>query len=202
MTLSALLLFAAALFLNAGTPGPSIAALVARVLSGGLKSVLPFLAAMWIGELMWLAAAVGGLTFLAQAYGAAFAVLKYAGCLYLLYLAWRMWNAPSEVDAADLPKGSGSRMFLAGMAITLGNPKIMVFYVALLPALIELDRLTPPGMAALALTALAVMTTVDLAWACAAAGARRLLRTPRAVRIANRGGAAAMGGAALIIATK
>jgi threonine/homoserine/homoserine lactone efflux protein len=59
-------LFAAALFVAAGSPGPSIAALVARVISSGLGSVLPFLAAMWIGEALWLIAAVLGLGFLAE----------------------------------------------------------------------------------------------------------------------------------------
>ena len=202
MTLAALLVFAAALFATAGSPGPSIAALVARVFSTGLKSVLPFLAAMWVGAFLWLAAAVGGLIVLAQTYAPVFSVLKYVGCLYLLYLAWRMWTAPTDVRAGELPAGSALQMFMTGMAITLGNPKIMVFYLALLPALIDLDHLTIAGFAALAATALAVLVIVDLAWAFAAAGARQFFRTPRAMRIANRTGAAAMGGAALVIATK
>ena len=50
MTLSALAVFAAALMVAAGSPGPSIAALVARVLTNGLREVVPFLVAMWIGE--------------------------------------------------------------------------------------------------------------------------------------------------------
>ncbi|MGH6906934.1 MAG: LysE family translocator, partial [Aestuariivirga sp.] len=57
MDLTILALFAAALFINAGSPGPSIAALVARVLTRGWRSVLPFLAAMWIGEAIWLSMA-------------------------------------------------------------------------------------------------------------------------------------------------
>src|SRR3546814_18458498 len=50
MELSALLLFAGALLLAAGTPGPSIAALVAQVLARGGRPALPFLLAMWVGE--------------------------------------------------------------------------------------------------------------------------------------------------------
>jgi len=53
MTLSNLLVFALALLIAAGSPGPSIAALVARVLSNGFRDVLPFLAAMWLGEAVW-----------------------------------------------------------------------------------------------------------------------------------------------------
>ena len=50
MTLSALAVFAVTLLVTAGTPGPSVAALVARVLTNGVRDVLPFLAAMWVGE--------------------------------------------------------------------------------------------------------------------------------------------------------
>jgi threonine/homoserine/homoserine lactone efflux protein len=54
MTISNLLVFALALMVAAGSPGPSVAALVARVLTNGFRDVLPFLAAMWLGEALWL----------------------------------------------------------------------------------------------------------------------------------------------------
>ena len=72
MALSSLLAFAVALIVTAGSPGPSVAALVARVLTNGIRDVLPFLAAMWLGEALWLTAAVGGLTVLAQTFALAF----------------------------------------------------------------------------------------------------------------------------------
>ena len=203
MELSALALFAAALFVNAGSPGPSIAALVARVISRGLGSVLPFLAAMWIGEALWLVAAVLGLGFVAQKFFLLFTVIKYAGVAYLLFLAWKMWTAPADVPSGDLPQDDSSlRLFLTGMALTIGNPKIMVFYLALLPSLIDLNSVGAIGLAELVATAVLVMMTVDLAWAFAASWARGWLRSPRAVRIANRASATAMGGAAVAIATR
>ena len=203
MELTVLGLFAAALFINAGSPGPSVAALVARVVSHGLGSVLPFLAAMWIGEALWLVAAVLGLGFIAETFYVAFSVVKYLGVAYLLYLAWRMWRAPVSVQAGTLPEaGSATRMFLTGMALTLGNPKIMVFYLALLPSIVDLGTVTSLGLVELVAVALAVLATVDLAWALAAAWARSMLRSPRALRIANRSGAVAMGGAAVVIATR
>ena len=63
MTLSNLLVFALALMVAAGSPGPNVAALVARVLSNGLKDVLPFLVALWLGEMLWLTCAVAGVRF-------------------------------------------------------------------------------------------------------------------------------------------
>lgn len=203
MELTTLALFAAALFVNAGSPGPGIAALVARVVADGLGSVLPFLLAFWIGELLWLVAAVTGLSLVAQTFGMAFLVLKYLGMAYLLLLAWRMWTRPVTVAAAELPRaGDPWRTFLAGFALTIGNPKIMVFYLALLPSLIDLGTVGAWGLLELCAVALLVMMTVDLSWALAAAWARRWLRTPRAMRLANRVSAATMGGAAAAIATR
>lgn len=203
MDIAALLIFAGALFVNAGTPGPSIAALVARVITRGPASVMPFLAAMWIGEAVWLTAAVFGLSLLAERFHEAFLVLKYAGVAYLLYLAWKMWRAPVDAEPETLPDaGSAIGLFASGMAVTLGNPKLMAFYVALLPSLIDIARIGWFGWAELVAVMLIVLMTVDLLWVVAASQARRWLRSPRAIRLSNRIGATAMGGAAVAIAAK
>ncbi len=203
MELSVLGIFAAALFVNAGSPGPSIAALVARVLSKGLASVVPFLAAMWIGEALWLVAAVLGLGVIAQKFYLLFSVIKYLGIGYLAFLAWKIWNAPVAVKAGDLPGDrSAVKMFATGLALTIGNPKIMVFYLALLPSIVKLQSITPLGLGELVGVALLVMMTVDLAWAFAASWARQWFQSPRAMKYANRASAAAMGGAAVVMATR
>jgi threonine/homoserine/homoserine lactone efflux protein len=203
MELPALALFAAALFVNSSTPGPSIAALVARVVTKGPKDVLPFLAAMWVGEALWLLAAVLGLSVIAQSFHVVFVAIKYCGVAYLIYLAWRMWTAPGAGEKREgAPKGTPAQMFLAGFAITMGNPKIMVFYLALLPAIIDLRAIEPSSFALLIATTVAVLMSVDLAWVGLASGARRMLKSQRAMRIANRCGAVAMGGAAAAIAVR
>lgn len=201
--LAALLAFAAALAVVTASPGPSIAALVARVFATGLKSVAPFLAAMWIGEIIWLSAAVLGLSFLAQQFQLAFTILKYCGAAYLLFLAYKAWTAPTEVASGELPDaGSPLRMFLAGLAITLGNPKIMVFYMALLPSLVDLAHVSLAGWLELSIVAVAVCIACDMAWALTASKARQFLKSRRAVQAANRTSAVVMGGAALAIAIK
>src|SRR5204863_306802 len=100
--LAGLLLFAGALALAAGSPGPSIAALVARVISRGNQGVIPFIAAMWIGEAIWLALAVFGLSVIAQTFYWAFLTIKYLGLCYLAYLAYKMWTAPVTVKEDEL----------------------------------------------------------------------------------------------------
>lgn len=203
MDIASLLIFAGALFVAAGSPGPSIAALVARVLTGGLRSVLPFLAAMWVGEAIWLSLAVFGLAFIAQSFHLVFTVIKWAGVAYLVYLAWRMWTAPVGAEKAALPSADRPwRMFAAGLAVTLGNPKIMMFYLALLPTIIDLGRVSMLGWAELVATMVIVLVVIDLGWAFAAQQARRLMKSPSAMRLANRLSAMAMGGAAVAIAAR
>jgi len=203
LEITVLAIFAGALFINSSSPGPSVAALVARVLTGGWRSVMPLLAAMWFGEALWLTAAVFGLSVMAQTFYWAFVILKYLGVAYLIYLAYRMWTAPSDVRDGALPANDSSwRLFLTGMAITLGNPKIMVFYLALLPSIVDLARISLVGWMELTVTMVAVIVAVDLTWVMIAAQARRWLKSPRAVRLANRTSATAMGGAALVIATR
>ncbi len=200
---SLLLVFAGALLVTAGSPGPSIAALVSRVLTRGFRDVLPFLAAMWLGEVLWLTLAVAGLAAIAESFHLLFVGIKWAGIAYLLYLAWKMWTAPATVDAATLASDrSPGRMFFAGLAVTLGNPKIMVFYLALLPSIIDLRTITLLGWAELALVLLVVLMAIDLTWSLLAVKARTFLRTPRAVRVTNRASATLMTGAAVAIATR
>lgn len=203
MDISSLLLFAGVLAVAAGSPGPSIAALVARVLTRGTRDVLPFLVAMWVGEATWLALAVLGLSVIAETFHLLFTVIKYLGVAYLLCLAWKMWRAPvSESDGA-LPRDSSAlRMFLAGIAVTLGNPKIMVFYMALLPTLLDLRHVSLVAWLELTATMVVVVVAVDLTWVMVAGQARRLLRSARAMRAANRASATVMAGAAVAIAAK
>jgi threonine/homoserine/homoserine lactone efflux protein len=203
MDMSALIIFAGALLVAAGSPGPSIAALVARVITRGWRDVLPFLAAMWIGEGIWLSFAILGLAYVAETFHMAFVAIKYAGVAYLLYLAWKMWTAPVETGGEALPNaGSRLRLFFTGMAVTLGNPKIMMFYLALLPTIIDVASVTLIGWAELTLTMVVVLVAVDAVWVLAATQARRLLKSPRAMRIANRTSASMMAGAAAAIATR
>lgn len=203
MSLTTLLVFAGALFIAAGTPGPSVAALVARVLSKGARDVLPFLFGMWAGDAIWLTFAVAGLAAIADTFYHAFLVIKWLGVLYLLYLAWKMWFAKVDAVKEELPEArSRGRLFLTGLALALGNPKIMMFYVALLPSIIDIQSVSTTGWSELVITLIVVLAVVDFSWMFLAAKARSFLKSRRAVRIANRASAGTMAGAAIAIAMR
>src|SRR3954462_5368838 len=188
MDLAGLLVFASALFIAAASPGPGIAAIVARVLGRGTRGALAFTAGVALGDVVWLTFAILGLSALAQAFHGVFEAVKYAGAAYLLYLAWKLWTAPVAPHPVeiDTSREKPLRLFLGGLAVTMGNPKVMVFYLALLPALVDLARITAVGFAELALVTLAVLATVFGAYIALAARARRLFTSPRAIRVMNR----------------
>jgi threonine/homoserine/homoserine lactone efflux protein len=203
LELTGLFVFALALFVAAASPGPAITALVARVLVRGTTGALAFMLGLAVGDVVWLTAAILGLAFIAKTFAVAFLILKYVGAAYLIYLAWRVWTAPVGAHAAAAPKAERPlRLFLAGLSLTLGNPKTMVFYLALLPNLIDLGGVTLLGYLELVGVTFWVLTVVDGGYILLAARARRLFQSPRALRWISRGSGALLAGAAVAVASR
>ena len=114
-----------------------------------MNGAVAFTAGVALGDVVWLTVAILGLAVVAQTFQGVFLAIKYAGVAYLLYLAWKLWTAPVESRdvAADTSDVKPVRLFLAGLAVTLGNPKVMVFYLALLPNIIDLHARDAAGLA-------------------------------------------------------
>jgi threonine/homoserine/homoserine lactone efflux protein len=204
MDLAGLVLFGTALLIAAASPGPGIAAIVARVLGRGMRGAVAFSSGVAIGDVVWLTFAIVGLAALAQAFHGLFVAIKYAGAAYLLYLAYKLWTAPvrtQEVAATEAGENP-LKLFLAGLAVTMGNPKVMVFYLALLPTLLDLAQVTLLGYAELVLVVLGVLGAVFGAYILLAARARQLFTSERAIRRLNRTTGAVMAGAAAAIASR
>ncbi|MCB1508825.1 MAG: LysE family translocator [Hyphomicrobiaceae bacterium] len=205
MSLAALFLFAGIFAAAAASPGPAVTSLVARVLSKGLNGAFGFIIGVTLGDLLWFAAAVSGMAVLAATFQPVFEVIKWLGVAYLVWLAVKMWRAPVDriESAHKLPERSDFLpMTLAGLSLTLGNPKTMVFYLAILPSVVDLAALTPAGIIELSAVIVVVLQIILGTYALAASRARRIFRTPRAVRLLNRSCAGIMTGAAAAIAAR
>jgi threonine/homoserine/homoserine lactone efflux protein len=202
MDTASLVLFASALLLASGTPGPGIATLVARVLGSGLGGGIPIALGLAVGDVIWLTAGVWGLAALARSYEAVFTVVKWVGIAYLVFLAWKMWTA--QVAARDVAaiarREPPMALFLAGLSVCLGNPKVMAFYWALVPTLIDLRTITVPGWLQLCLATFGVLTITFGGYMLLADKARALFKEAEAVRTLNRGAAVAIAGTALWMA--
>src|SRR5689334_7085178 len=158
MSLYGLLIFVAVYALAVATPGPGVAAIIARSLARGLKGSPAFIGGFLIGDLVWFTAAALGLSAIAKTGFAIFLVIKYAGAAYLLYLAYRLWTTtPQAISTTEEAKPQSSlSLFLGSLALTLGNPKTMLFFLALLPTVVHLETLNTAGF----LEIVAVIATV------------------------------------------
>ncbi|KRE21372.1 lysine transporter LysE [Bosea sp. Root483D1] len=203
MDLAGLLVFAGVYFLAVASPGPGIAAIVARSLSTGFRRAVPFVLGIAAADLIWLTFSALGLTLLMQSFHGLFLAIKYAGCAYLIYLAWKLWTAPVK-SLVDQPaaRGEGLRLFFGGVALTLGNPKVMVFFVSILPLVVDLKALTPLAFVEVAVLTMLIINTTLLGYAYAADRARRLVASPTTMRRINRITGGVMAGAAAAIAAR
>ena len=204
MTIYGLLTFCAVYALAVAAPGPGVAAVIARGLAHGLKGTPAFIAGFMVGDLVWFAIAATGLAALAKTAATAFVVIKWVGVAYLLYLAWKLWSAPAErvnVDEAG-DRQHGWRAFFASLLLTLANPKTILFFVALLPTVIDLASMNFVRFLEISASMCIVLPAVLGAYAFLAARARQLFTTPRAVRRLNRSSGVAMAGAAVAVATR
>ncbi len=204
MSASALLVFALIYALAVATPGPGIAAVIARALGRGARGAPAFIGGFLVGDLLWFSLAALGLAVLAQRAHTVFVVVRFAGAAYLLYLAWRLWRAqPGSFGArSELPRESNLQVFLGSLALTLGNPKTMVFFLAVLPTVVDLAHLSAAAFLLIALVILIVLPAVLGAYTLFAARARQRLSQPRTVRWLQRGTGAVLAGAAVAVAAR
>ncbi|MET3660516.1 LysE family translocator [Aquamicrobium ahrensii] len=204
MTLASFLAYSAALGVAAAIPGPGVTALVARALGSGFRSSFAMLLGLLLGDLFYLTAAVLGLAFVAQQFGMVFTVIKWFGVLYLAWLGWRFWRegiTPENIEAGRM-RGGLLSTFLGGLTLTLGNPKTMVFYLAVTPTVIDLNSITAYDYVVLAAITAVVLTIVLLPYLALASRARGFLSSPRALKVLNRTAGTFMVGAAAAIAAR
>lgn len=196
-----LLSFAAAFFVFAASPGPDNMTIMARTISHGAASGIAYGAGTVAGILIFLVLAAFGLSVIASEMGMLMTLLRYAGAAWLIWMGVKLWTAePVVPNIQQLQPSRGYwGVFATGIALNLGNPKMPLFYVALLPNLVG-PTLAWGQVAELAAVILAVEVLVIGGHVILAARARHFLRTPLVVRRVNRISGAAMVGAGVTVA--
>ncbi len=204
MTLASLLLFASVYLVAVASPGPGIAAIIARGLGQGMAAAPAFIAGFVVGDLIWFTVAATGLAVIAQQFELLFLAIKYAGCAYLLYLAWKIWTAPVAAGdvAAAKDKVKSWPSFLGSLSLTLGNPKVIVFFLSIMPLAVDMKNMSPLVFLEMAMVIVCVITPVMTVALVLADRARRVFTSEKALRRINRGTAGIMAGAAAVIASR
>jgi threonine/homoserine/homoserine lactone efflux protein len=180
-------------------PGPGVVAIVARALRSGFRSTIPAAAGTAVGDWALMSLSSLGLALLAQSLGKLFLIVKLGGAAYLFYLGYKYWVAgvaeTSDVVPADVRGG-----FLSQLALTLGNPKAIAFFVALLPTVIDLHHLKLSGYFQLSVASWVLIPAITLTYAALASRVGGFLTSRNARRRINRAAAVVMVGAGVGVA--
>ena len=180
-------LYAGALFILFLTPGPVWVALTARELAGGFNAAWPLALGVVVGDIIWPLLAVLGVTWIVSVFSDFMLVLRWVACLTFVtmgVLIIRNRNKSISTDSRLTRPGMWAG-FLAGVAVILGNPKAILFYMGVLPGFFDLTRLTWPDIALICFLSLIVPLIGNLMLSVFIDRARRLLTSPKALRRTN-----------------
>jgi threonine/homoserine/homoserine lactone efflux protein len=180
-------LFALAAVVLVAVPGPNLLYIANRALADGRRAGLASVLGVETGTLVWVCAAALGLSALLASSAVAFDVVRYAGVAYLVYLGVRTLLAREEEGDHAPPPASLARAYREGLLVQLSNPKVAVFFLALLPQFVVAER----GSAAVQILVLGLVlatvgVTISSLWALAAGSLGRRLRGSARLRRRQR----------------
>lgn len=189
MTLSPtdLLLYSGALAILFITPGPVWVGVIARALSGGFNATWPLALGVAVGDILWPLVAVLGITWILSVFTEFMAVLKIVASLMFLWMGYML------IRHADAQVGTDSRLtrpgmwagFIAGVAVILGNPKAVLFYMGVLPGFFDLTKVTAIDIAVICTLSFIIPLIGNLTMSIFVDRARRLLTSGDALKRVN-----------------
>ena len=194
---SHLLAFALLSFVLIIVPGPNVLFVVSRSLMLGRLAGVGTAAGGQIGVYLQVVAVAFGVGALVQRSVAVFTVIKLAGAAYLVYLGVRAIrhrrSLRDALEVAAQPRSFG-RILRDGIVVGVSNPKVIVFFAAVLPQFVNRPAgHVPVQMLLLGSVFLAIAVVCDSSWALAAGTARAwLARSPRRLEMVGGAGGLAM----------
>lgn len=196
------LAFAAAAAILIAIPGPTTLVVLGQTLSGGRRMGIVSLIGVAAGDVCAISLSVLGFSAILSASALAFEALKWIGAVYLIWLGVGLWRAPpADLAAVSAGQTDARRAIFRSFAVTLLNPKGILFFAAFLPQFLDPARPLLPQVAALMLTFVFLATAIQGGYVLALGTARRSVASPATMRRLNRAGAAMLVGAGLLTAS-
>lgn len=164
-------------------PGPNHLYITARGLAQGRSAGLASAFGVETGTLVHIAAAAAGLSYVISQSATLFAIVKWAGVAYLVYLGIRAFTGKEEEGRTPPPQPL-RKVFLEGVLVNVLNPKVALFFLAFLPQFVDPGAGSPALqilLLGLTLLLLGLLADIVYAWT-AGALAGRLNRRARALR--------------------
>ncbi|MCQ0987417.1 LysE family translocator [Jiella marina] len=181
-------------------PGPTVAMVVGQALSHGRTVAMASVLGVGLGDLIAASLSLAGVGALLAASATAFAVLKWLGAAYLVYLGIKLWRSPpspTKVSAAKAGDRRPAHIFRDAFLVTLFNPKGLVFFAAFVPQFVVADLPYLPQAIVYVLTFVLIGIVNAAFYARLATSARALLTRPQALRMVGRAGGVFLIGAGM-----
>jgi threonine/homoserine/homoserine lactone efflux protein len=192
-----------AMIISAIVPGPGVFACIAKALASGFKASMYVILGIVLGNVIFLLLAVLGLSAIAQMAGDMFLFIKWAGGAYLFWLGWKMWtNKPKITDSQDLLHEKRSSGLIGGLFVPFSNPKVILFYVSLLPSFVNLSTLNLYEVILSVFLIVIALVIVLATYSYIASRSRQLFTNHKAMRNLNRCAGITMMGTGVVIAIK
>jgi len=187
ITITDAALYAGALFILFLTPGPVWVALMARAMSGGFRAAWPLALGVVVGDVIWPLLAVLGVAWIVGTFSGFMEVLRWVASLTFLVMGVLIIRNRKKTIASDsrLTRPGMWAGFMAGVAVILGNPKAILFYMGVLPGFFDLTMLTWADIAVICFLSMIVPLVGNLILSAFIDRARRLLTSPAALARTN-----------------
>ena len=197
-----LVLFALAFLASAAPPGPDTMTVFSRGIKGGVGTALPFASGVLLAKLSLLGLALFGVAEVAQRFESAFVVVKVAGAAYLIVIGVRALLSRQAIHEEEIPDRPSGQDVLVGLGLGISNPNAVVFYVALVPNVVDLEAVTLGTYVLLGICLTACWAAIALAYAGLANKLRAAMKSATARGRLRRASGATMIGAGLLVATR
>lgn len=173
-------------------PGPAVTLIVANSLRHGRRAGLLNVGGIQLGLAVTLVVVLLGLASLIAALGGWFMWIRLAGAAYLIWLGVKLLRARHEEGVTSTPPRGG--FFLQGLAVSLSNPKTLLFFGAFFPQFIDTSRDFTTQVLIMGASAMLVAALTDSAYATLASRAGRVLSRSRVRWMTRASGVTLIGG--------
>lgn len=174
------------MFVLSLVPGPSIFLVIVRSMTSNLSQGMITIGGMVFANIIFILLVVYGVGALVASMDGLFAIIKYSGSAYLLWLGIKLFGA--QVKKTELDQVAGSSWhanFTAGFIITISAPRAILFYVSLLPNFIDLTKAKVPDVLLLMLVAVVAVGGAKLPYALLAYRSSLFLQKEKPKRVMN-----------------
>ncbi|HET6522268.1 MAG TPA: LysE family translocator [Geminicoccaceae bacterium] len=185
-------------------PGPTVLLVVGYAVSAGVRPALASMIGVALGDVTAMTVSFIGLGAVLATSAELFVAMKWLGAAYLIYLGVRLWRAPAvppDRDPAVATRLPVLAMVGNAFAVTVLNPKSILFFAAFMPQFMDPGSPALPQMLLLGGTFVLIALSVLTVYVLTSGRVRQVVSTPSALRLFNRIGAGALIGAGVLTAS-